>query len=514
MAVPFVFSSKKHFFYSTAFWAICSLVLLFFLKLIGSEKSSISCVDCNVVVFDADLLRADAIDCESAYDRTPNICDFAQESVYLKSHSSHSDLTIPSFISSNTSLYPLSHGVWNPLYWSDNNKYPFLQEVIDANGYKTIMIGHSIFGQVISRGFDKVLEGDFVNEMDIRGFLENQSLSNEPFFLYIYASDMHFPYLLPDKKLENDHIAPEGFPATRDEYDSAFSEFILNNYSDIFNQIAIDENPEIFSHTSLDKYNLYELFQKYNAEKTQSVKYLKDSASPYFKTFFQYFNEKDPEGIGFLKGNYYALLNLLDQKFSEVINYLKDNNIDRKTIVVFRSDHGEEFYDHGLLLHQNKLYEELIHTPLIIKVPGVKQTEAYGLTQDIDIMPTILDILGLDIPSQVQGKSLVPMILDPEESVRDYQIAQKGGEEYISAFKKGDWKLIIKEGVPIELYDLSIDSKEKVNLVDQEKDLSQDLLKQYMSIISSLPRYGSKDSPLPTFIDEEKRQRLKDEGYF
>src|SRR3989344_1593914 len=75
----------------------------------GKKTDRPLCENCNIVIIDIDMLRADAINCKNAFERTPNICKLAGQSVYFKNHISHSDLSIVSQVSTFTSLYPSSH---------------------------------------------------------------------------------------------------------------------------------------------------------------------------------------------------------------------------------------------------------------------------------------------------------------------------------------------------------------------------------------------------------------------
>ncbi len=477
------------------------------------NKTPLTCKNCNVIIIDLDMLRADAIDCEDNFRETPSICTLSSDSLIFKNNISHSDLTLPSFVSANTSLYPASHGTWNALYKTGDN-YTYLSEILKVNNYKTAIVGHTINDQVIVKGFDYIINKEFIYNTDFNQIIDGLHNSGNPFFLYIYSDDMHFPYLVRGKTLDNPHKAPKNFPMTREEYENSFSDYLFLNYKNIFTDAAINKNPELFTGKNMDKKKLYDLYWYDNTDKDRITKYLKDSFGPYSKTIFQYIHPDNPDDLQFLKGNYMAILKLLDKKISDITEKLKSSGLIDKTIIVIRSDHGEEFYEHGRYIHANNLYQELLHTPLIMNIPGASHLEINNLTEDVDIMPTLLQILQNPVPSQAQGNNLIPGGFPSTFKGDDYQIAQKGDGDYISTFRKGNYKLIIKENKPFEIYNLVNDPGELSNLIDDQPEIAAELMKNYRDVVDQLPKYNIDISPLPTWIDLKKRQRLKDEGYF
>lgn len=499
---------------------IAVFFLAIFISVNHSKKINITiCKNCNVVIIDIDMLRNDALDCENARGKTSNICSLLQESVYFQEHINHSDLTLPSFVSSVTSMYPSSHGVFNELYSLEERDIQVLPEVLRKEGYTTVIAGHVTGNyQVSTKGFDIVLDSYhiFSEEFAPKNWVKDLYSQGKPFYLHIYLDDLHFPYLLfTNKILENPYEAPERISRTREEYDRVLANHVAENYKQVFTQEAIDKNPDLFSDVKKNKEEIYWLFVKYTLERDEMKRYIKDAWKPTMESFLKYINSGNLENNTlYLKSNYLAIVSLVDEQLSEMLNLIKDSKLTANTIIIIKAEHGEEFFEHGRWTHGNNLYQELIHTPLVIRVPGLKPVYVSQPTQDIDLMPTILGLVGIPIPKQAQGKSLVPLMLNPNLSVRDYQIAQKGEDDYISAFRKGDWKVIIKEDIPIELYNLQNDPGEKFNLINMNSGIVSDLLKEYQGIVKNLPKYREGESPIPTWIDQEKRERLKEEGYF
>ena len=112
-----------------------------------------------------------------------------------------------------------------------------------------------------------------------------------------------------------------------------------------------------------------------------------------------------------------------DIEIGRVFETLRDLGLDDKTLVVFVSDHGEEFLEHGGHHHQENVYGELVNVPLAIRWPGVVPA---GVVRDetvqvLDVAPTMLELSGIKIPETMQGQSLVPLLSDSEEEARGWR---------------------------------------------------------------------------------------------
>jgi len=105
-----------------------------------SELSG-SCKDCNVVIIDIDILRSDALACGTDAENAPDICSFSRQAAYFKNNISHSQYTLPSFVSGITSLYPMSHNNWSQFHSRINKKIISLPRLLAGHGYKTIGMG-------------------------------------------------------------------------------------------------------------------------------------------------------------------------------------------------------------------------------------------------------------------------------------------------------------------------------------------------------------------------------------
>ncbi|MEO2169303.1 MAG: sulfatase [bacterium] len=117
------------------------------------------------------------------------------------------------------------------------------------------------------------------------------------------------------------------------------------------------------------------------------------------------YQKKDQEKILAL---YDAGIRYIDEQLGRVVDELRRSGRLDETLVVITADHGEEFWDHGSFFHGQSLYDELLHIPLVVRLPGQKQsgTRVQRLARGIDIAPSILDWMNLPIPPSFAGESL------------------------------------------------------------------------------------------------------------
>jgi len=109
--------------------------------------------------------------------------------------------------------------------------------------------------------------------------------------------------------------------------------------------------------------------------------------------------------------DYLRCVDAIDDSVGKVLAFLKENNLEENTIVVYSSDQGFYVGEHGWY-DKRWMYEPSMRTPLIVRWPGVTEagTTCDQLVQNIDMAPTFIDAAGLEVPKEMQGKSLVPLL--------------------------------------------------------------------------------------------------------
>jgi arylsulfatase A-like enzyme len=161
---------------------------------------------------------------------------------------------------------------------------------------------------------------------------------------------------------------------------------------------------------------------------------------------------------------YYAMITHADAVIGEVIDDLKRRGLYENTIVVFAGDNGLALGRHGLFGKQN-LYEHAVRVPLIFAGPGIPA----GQTRDplcylIDVYPTLCDLLGLEIPETVEGRSLAPVLQDPDAPGREHLLLAY--RHIHRAVREDRWKLIeyaVDGARHTQLFDLQNDPDELDN---------------------------------------------------
>jgi arylsulfatase A-like enzyme len=168
---------------------------------------------------------------------------------------------------------------------------------------------------------------------------------------------------------------------------------------------------------------------------------------------------------------YYGYCAYIDQQIGRVLDTLTECGFDDNTIVIFTSDHGDMITAHGFIYKMNTCcYRELANVPFIIRAPGTAKPGSVSDSQieSVDILPTLIDLLGLPEPAGLHGKSLRRVFGDPETSVRDRLFIHWNGPSFITLDEQWKYALHPKSEID-ELYNIADDPGEMKNLVRDAK---------------------------------------------
>jgi arylsulfatase A-like enzyme len=150
-----------------------------------------------------------------------------------------------------------------------------------------------------------------------------------------------------------------------------------------------------------------------------------------------------------LRGLYAASVAYNDRELGRFLTALAHRVPPEETLLVVTSDHGEELFDHGGVLHGYTLYEELLHVPLVVRWPGtVKPAERTEPTDALDLHATLVDLAGASGRTPASGRSLLPLLTGRQEDLpaRLLFAAAPGVAGGIHAVRDGDWKLFRTAG--------------------------------------------------------------------
>lgn len=191
---------------------------------------------------------------------------------------------------------------------------------------------------------------------------------------------------------------------------------------------------------------------------------------------------------------YYAMVELVDHNVGRIMSYLDETGQRENTIVIFHSDHGELLGDHGIYLKGPFMYDCSVRVPLIISWPGhfEQGLKSDAMVELVDLVPTLLEASGTEIPLGVQGKSLYGLLAgdaDPHHHkdyvYNEYYIGQPfhkalKPDPLVTMVRTRTHKIAVFAGMKTgELYDLQADPGEHRNLWDSPKhqQLKMDMMK-------------------------------------
>jgi len=390
----------------------------------------------NIVFIGIDSLRADHMSCYG-YHRltTPHMDRFAQGGTLFERYYSPNIPTTSAYVAMFSGMDPFTSQVValrhkGPL----RAEVTTLPEVLKAQGYNTTCIGFS--GNPASRGFDTYLsfpgwgswnEGRSLKAQNLNDVtipeLDRLIKAKQPFLLFLRHMDPHAPYLPPA-------------PFER--------MFYHGNECD---------------------------------PKNKSMQ-----AVMAFKPFRDFFATWMPPGISdkdYVIAQYDGAVAYMDACIQTIFTALEARGILDETIVVINSDHGETLYDHECWFDHHGIYDVTLHVPLILRYPGKVPAgkRIKGYIQHKDLMPTLLELAGIETDIQFDGRSLLLLMRG--------EVASHEDEYYITectwmrkhGWRTPQWKLIVALEPdlhfkpPVELYNLIQDPHEDNNLAEKEPEV-------------------------------------------
>ncbi len=218
------------------------------------------------------------------------------------------------------------------------------------------------------------------------------------------------------------------------------------------------------------------------------------------------------EGWRRLRAQYFANVTLVDRNVGKILRALEESGQAENTVIVFTSEHGEMAGDHGML-EKRTMYEEAVRVPLFIHIPWMSNEprRIEGSVSLVDLVPTLLDLVGDPVPAQIEGSSLVPVLqgdktLDDNDvflqwnGYGDRNLGSAAINRMITApwrsVVTGDrWKLNLSAADKCELYDLNSDSHEMRNLFDDPAH--RDRVREMSARIRIWMREVGDSTPLP-----------------
>jgi arylsulfatase A-like enzyme len=209
----------------------------------------------------------------------------------------------------------------------------------------------------------------------------------------------------------------------------------------------------------------------------------------------------------------------MDVDIGRILDKLRQLKLMDNTMIIFTSDHGEEFWEHGGFEHGHTLHRELLEVPLIIKWPGV--LPAGRIVNDqvrtIDVMPTIMELLDIKYSGDLAGQSLLPLVKGEGPGDRVAFSENLYYYEEQKAVTTGKYKLIYTPGSGnTKLYDVEIDPEEKKDIAAERPVETSQLREQLLDWVKDCQTKASAlhKGKEPVLIkDAILMRRLRSLGY-
>ena len=407
----------------------------------------------NLLLIAIDTLRADRLGCYGYPKPTsPTMDQLASQGVRFANCFSQSNCTTPGFATIFSGLYPISHGVvelGGDL--DDPEGCPWLPRILKEHGYRTVSVSNLPSKDFFRNGYDEwelwdkdhpVIKalGDKPTRSQLyfaQAMALLEELRDRKFFLFVHSWDPHTPYQPPEE----------------------------------FNVFYQGKDPKDPANRSLETFR-------------------KGALGNWFESWTGLKNVAHP---GITDAEYFAALydaevRTADFHVSELLARLDELGLAENTIVVLTSDHGETLTEPNNFIcgqqcfygHLN-LYDPDIHIPLIIRAPGKvpESTLVEELVQQIDIAPTILDLLDIKHDADFDGISLLPAI--EGQPTYDYIFTLENTYQRRRAVRSKTWKYMeildghLKSVPRAELYHLESDPDELMNVVDLEPEIADQM---------------------------------------
>jgi len=425
------------------------------------EISQSRCVDCNVVLITIDTLRADHLSIYGYHrETTPEMDAFGRSGLVFERAVAQSCWTTPSMLSMMTSKY-----VSRLTFDRTTQEYldPRLAELFSDAGYATAaFVAHPALAGGYEQGFDVYDQSaatpkDTVSSEGVTTAALRwvEEIGDRKFFLWVHYFDPH-----------NDYVPPP-----------PFDEMYTGGYEG----------------------KLEKGFHMGRARRS-------------FRT-----DKLTKADVDFVMGLYDGEVSFTDSHIGRLLDALEADGR-AGNIVAIGSDHGEEFGERDTIgQHRTTVHAEQVHTPLLLRFPGVQPGRTSEWAANLDIAPTLLDLAGLEVPENFEGQNLLDDKGRPILAECDY-VKRDGKRRYpkkVAALYDGNVKVMhhfhdgwtrVFDGLedPTELRDLSAESPELTT------EYRERLLEIVLSDEKAQAYYGDIEAPM---IDDETRKKLEALGY-
>jgi len=439
----------------------------------------------NVLMVAIDTLRADHLECYGYPKKTsPTLAKFAKQGVLFENYFAPGIPTDPSYMSVFTGMDTYGHQITNvrPMRRLAP-EIKTLAEVLQRKGYFTACVS-SLKGHLVDfvRGFDVELgykgplqdsekrvkrhaEAVNANALPLLGDLKDV----QPFFYFVHYWDPHTPYWPPEPYVRMFYDKPKG--AERDPKNLSMRP-----------ALAFDG----------------------------------------FRMMYENWIGADITDVDYVNALYDAEIRYNSDHLAKLFARMKRLRLWDDTLVIVFSDHGEILDDHTGQYDHHGLYEGDIHVPLIIRFPGSKHggKRIEAMTANVDLAPTVLDLLGVSVPRQMEGRSLMPLVKGRRKEQCPEIYLTEATWQCKHGVRTKEWKFIraINTSAKFnwhgegqrELYNLVIDPEEQTNVIHVRPRVAAELERRLDAWLAAQKRRYGHNDPIRTKAPSLGGWRLAD----
>ncbi|MCP4574038.1 MAG: sulfatase [bacterium] len=448
----------------------------------------------HVLVLAIDTLRADHLHCLGKSDiATPHMDGLAADGVLFTRAHSTAPWTLPSFASIYTGLRPYRHGAIGGDYARLPRETGTMAEYLRGQRYATaawvtinwlnaqcgMNQGFKHFRFIGSTARDGTAQASAITHQAMnwldgkktgRGRRSKYRQPGQPFFAFVHWFDVHAPYTPPapfDRMYYEGDEKAGGTPVL---------DLLLSN---------------------------------------------RNKARPKAQNAGMYDWLSGVTDLDFPVKQYAAGVSYVDDHVGRVLAKLKERGEYDDTLIILVSDHGEHLVDHGMYFTHKEPYQETIHVPLIIKLPrGVAHGRVIETpVSTLDILPTVLETCGLEVPGDLDGRSLLGLMRGEDVGGTSLLVSERGAapDDFTKTLIEWPWKLMVikKDGrVENRLYHLEDDPGE-IHDVSRRHQQTAERLRERMWTLHDpeSPLLAVPGEERPAELDAAEREKLRALGY-
>lgn len=436
----------------------------------------------NIVLIISDTFRQDHLSCYgNPWIHTPHLDRFSEQAIVFDRCYAASFPTVPNRADVLTGKYSFTYLGWVPLPHEETT----LPQLLAETGYSTMGITDTPFYVRNGYGYD-------------RGFAD---------FIWIRGQDYAGPErdnVIYGRRYEKDYFAPATLGAAE--------RWLERHYKEKFFLLVDTWDP----HEPWDPPDYYvEIYRKDHDGRP--------SPWPCYWSWKQ--AGLSEEDVKRAHAHYCGEVTMVDRWIGRLLERIESLGLLEHTAIIFTSDHGHYFGEHGLFgkammrgehsfypatvsvgrWYRSPLYEEVTRVPLLIYLPQAEATRIDALVSSPDLMPTVLELAGLEIPEAVRASSVVPLLHGKRDRVHDFivtswplynlgqqirvvdDIERRVAEPLPSTITDGEWTLLYAiEGEPVELYHTASDPKQQENVFEGNETIARDLHTKFVRFLEEM----------------------------